>query len=191
MLTTLMGLGALAISADAPVNLPAASWDATVVVIYDLTEGEIMHKVPAVFPRNADGPGPMFQCLEGRYRMTLALDRPEFRNIIPKRTRRARRVSGQIIVAGEKTFDGAFIFAPETQTVASRERKPAAQVFNAVIRGQDVVFRMRRDNYDLVLPPMNNEFKEFAAACAKLADGDESIWDDPTWAVPDDYRPPR
>lgn len=123
-------------------------------------------RVPAIYPTGDGEGGPLFTCNEGRYGLVIALDTMDFEDAIANSSKRRRNLSGAITVDGEETYSGYFSYKPAAGTAATSERKPAAQIFNAVIRGQSVIFRLSgKGERTLTLPPVDDTFTAFAAEC--------------------------
>ena len=126
--------------------------------------------IPAIHPSTTEAPGPLLTCSEGRYGLVIALDSGDFAVLLEDRSKRVRKVSGVLMVGGEATYEGPFAFKPSTGTAQAAERKPAAQVFNAVVRGDEVVFSLSgRGEVVLSLPPVDDVFSGFASECAAAA----------------------
>lgn len=134
------------------------------------TAAERYKSYPAVYPYESDDPGPLFHCHRGNLRMTIALERPEVEIFTPVAFNRARAITGRLEVAGEKTYEGEMVLNRELRIVGVTERKPAAQVFNAVVRGDEVVFSYRRGEFKLRLPPVDDDFAAFSTACKALTE---------------------
>ncbi|MEM9838464.1 MAG: hypothetical protein AAF830_04835 [Pseudomonadota bacterium] len=122
--------------------------------------------IPAIYPSVKDQPGPLLTCNSGKYGLIISTRDGDFDSIIDSSSNRTRNMSGSIEVDGEETYKGFFSYRPGTGAASAVERKPAAQVFNAVVRGQSVDFRLgRKVETTLSLPPMDDTFRTFAAEC--------------------------
>ena len=122
--------------------------------------------IPAVHPSTKDQPGPLLTCSEGKIGLVIAIKDGDFQAVIDDSSKRRRKLSGSIMVDGEETYEGVFSYKPSASAAQAFERKPAAQVFNAIVRGQEVDFKLSgKGETSLSLPAMDDTFKTFAAEC--------------------------
>jgi len=155
----------------ATTNLAEPSWSNPTLVIDYLGTTRGNDRTSILMPEDVNGPSAMFTCDQGKYRVWISLRRGEHRKVLAEANwRRFREREGTIFVDGEATWTGQVLYQPADQLARPTKRKPAAQVFNAVIRGQSVSFKMGRQTHGLELPPVDDSFRKFARNCSELND---------------------
>lgn len=104
--------------------------------------------IPVAYTTREDMPGVIFLCDQSSYRVQIA-ERP-----MPMCT--------VITVAADQWT--------EFDAIAPLGRKPAANLFNAVIKGQKAEYALhrRKTRLPLHLPPVDESFRDFASACKAL-----------------------
>ncbi|MEM1381266.1 MAG: hypothetical protein AAGH41_11660 [Pseudomonadota bacterium] len=118
------------------------------------------------------GPGTLLTCANGNYGLMITLDGMDATEALLDSSRRRRSLNGELFVDGEATYKGGFRYKLATKAAEAYERKPAAQIFNAVVRGQKVEFKLSGKSIkDLELPGVNEAFREFAKECKAQASG--------------------
>lgn len=121
---------------------------------------------PAIYSSASDGPGTLLMCQNGKFGLMVALEDRSFESILQDPSKRMRELRGKLKVDGEETYQGIFAYKPSAKAAQASERKPAAQVFNAIVRGQSVELSLASKGTSLLsLPAVDDVFRTFAAEC--------------------------
>ena len=123
-------------------------------------------------------PGFYFSCLEGKFRAGLTFIpqdiRKAFSNLegygMNSRGNFVPYYNGQTYVGlyldgGKRMSLGQWLYYEDKDITLSRKRKPAAQLYNAIVRKQSVRVEAKGDQVDLTAPKLNAAFADFGADC--------------------------
>jgi len=120
-----------------------------------------------IYTSRTDKPGLMFYCLSGKFRVASALAAIDWSEAYTKSTKRIKLRSVDISLdSGEKIRTELWTYKPALKIITARNRKQAAQLYNAVIKGQDItVFMSTKNPVALSYPKPNSVFANFGAKC--------------------------
>ncbi len=112
-------------------------------------------------------PGLLFICLNKRLRVSAALKPQDLRKNYRKPSRKVSyKYVDMTLDGGEKIPLERWGYAKDHKIIRSSRRMPAAKLYNAVIRNQQVtLFVGGKKPITLALPKPNRAFAEFGAEC--------------------------
>lgn len=121
-----------------------------------------------VFTGDTTRPGLMVVCDEGNYTTHLALDPFDFRVEDNRRTLRVRPVDGRLFSNGEMVERERWGYRAGVGVATPRFQKTSRKIFNMIIRGDELALQVSgRDRVDIPLPPIDDDFRQFARTCQR------------------------
>lgn len=123
--------------------------------------------------------GIYFSCIAGSLRAGLTFKPQNIREAFRKQTMSGVSSGGSFVPTGrslsyvdmtlnggEKIGLGRWHYSKEKQTAYSRKRKPAAKLYNALVRKQVIAVETKsKDPVTIVVPKFNAAFADFGAEC--------------------------
>ncbi|MCF6275623.1 MAG: hypothetical protein L3J05_07655 [Robiginitomaculum sp.] len=178
-LLLLAGSLLLAFSVPAQINEDGNSWDRykfrlTILGMKSPTpEQEHRYRGEGLVTTSKNEPGLLFICLDGKFRVSATVKAQNLRHNYSKPPRRvSRRLVDMTLDGGEKIPLGTWSYAKNTKILRNGKRTTAAKLYNAAVRGQDVVLYIEGNKPIILdLPKPNSDFANFGAKCGigKLA----------------------
>ena len=109
-----------------------------------------------------------FVCLRNTLTANVALGPTNYGEVIEEwiHTRRARTWKPSLTINGEEIKSSMWTYVPKLKLVVPRKKVVAKKLYNAAIRGDEVVFDTdHMKPLTLILPKPNATFADFGAAC--------------------------
>jgi len=128
-----------------------------------------------VYSGTAETPGNvLFNCYNGRPSVSFALEPADMRALMsnPPESTRMKLKRPKIDVDGTRIKGEDWIYMPAMNVYRMRRTASFRALYNATLRGSDVRVKARPNDIALNMPPADDAFKDFGAACGigRLAD---------------------
>ncbi len=109
-----------------------------------------------------------FTCINGKFRAVIATDPQDLSSLYDKDklSKRFSKRFASLNVNGTKNNTQPWGISRTRGLAVSQTSKPAVELYNAVVRGQSVMWdRSGKDPVELTVPEVNGEFAKFGAGC--------------------------
>ena len=149
-----------------PAQETASGWEIVRIKYMKRDGGHTM--VFTAYTADASKTGVMLQCSSKTIVALISTQPLDFRTKLQTPShRRLRTINGKLLNDGTILDERRWRFNPGQKFVRSTARKPAAKIFNAVVKGQALTFEGAHldDPIDLNLPPIDANFRAFNSSC--------------------------
>lgn len=143
-----------------------------VTIHYKATKGDPFNRkdvsVHSVYTTDDTKTGVLIQCSPKAIGVYISAEPGNVRDIISghKHLGYPRNISGRLIKDGDVVHEGPWVYYPRRKLSQSKQRKPAAKIFNAVVKGEKLSFKAsNKPEVELSLPPIDDNFRDFNKKC--------------------------
>lgn len=164
-------VAAASVSADSD-GVEASGWERSEVALSYSGRGGDWEApaIPVVYSTREDKIGVGLFCDASSYQVRFALRPLPMREaLFGTQSRSIRKIRTRLYVEDEMVWDGDGLKFTALGSVMASGHTPAAKVYNAIVRGQEVSYRLGRGKVNAVdTPPVDDMFRSFVADCKDL-----------------------